>query len=673
VAAAQTAILPLGDSITRGTGSFDFQGGQYPESAYRNASGGPPGNLRSYREHLHDLLNDPACNADIEWVGSQRLGGRTPEVHEGHSGWRVNDYLDKSWPDQTGLYGGVRNFVDWLPLLAPDVVLVHLGTNDLGQNQSVSSTGSELQTLLDRIFANDASTQVFVANVIPPSGWFADHAYTSPGQATDIAARTVQLGGLISNLVSQEQANGRDIHLVDVSSGFYVDESNTVSCPAATGGDPDNMSLTACVIEPGTTSTSIPDGVHPGLVGERFIAEQFFDKLQSVRNICPGGGSGPDTEAPFANIDTPSSSGQTFAANPTFDGTATDAGGSGFDRVRIVVRDNVTGHWLNFSNGQFGPQSGGLPDRDATLTNTTTSSTDWSVSLPVSTPGNYELFALGYDNAGNIREADNGFKLWTQRQFLIGSNDTQPPTTRITTPSANNLTFPGTITFAGTASDTGGSGLDRVEILIYNRNSNRWFDFNAGSFRSGFHKTIANLGNTSPSATDWSLNVMLPPGNFRVYARAIDGNGNIRRLPNGNTDWARRNLVVSNGDAEPPVAKITTPSANNLSFPSTITFAGTATDEGGSGFDRVEILVLDRSTNRWFDFAAGSFRSGFHRTTATLSNTSTSLTNWSLSVTLPPGNLRVYARAIDNEGNIRRLPNGNTNWARRNLVVASGT
>jgi len=69
---AQTTILPFGDSITRGTANFQFNGLDYPLSAYRLGNG-TPSSLRSYREHLHDLLIDAGCNANFEWVGTQTL------------------------------------------------------------------------------------------------------------------------------------------------------------------------------------------------------------------------------------------------------------------------------------------------------------------------------------------------------------------------------------------------------------------------------------------------------------------------------------------------------------------------------------------------------------------------------------------------------------------------
>ena len=96
-----TRILPLGDSITSGEG----------------APGG-------YRGHLFTNLTSLGYNVDF--LGNENNNPASSSVanfdtsHEGHSGWRI-DEID-------------RNIERWLDLigLAPDVILVHIGTNDFG-------------------------------------------------------------------------------------------------------------------------------------------------------------------------------------------------------------------------------------------------------------------------------------------------------------------------------------------------------------------------------------------------------------------------------------------------------------------------------------------------------------------------------------------------------------
>ena len=129
-----------------------------------------------------------------------------------------------------------------------------------------------------------------------------------------------------------------------------------------------------------------------------------------------------DSTPPDVAIVSPAADGQTFGPEPVLGGTASDVGGSGFERVRVVVRDNEADPplWLDFSSGRFEPQSGNLPDHKAKLFSTSDSFTSWSVVIPLTAPGDYQLFAIAYDNAGNVRTDPNGEKAWSERRFLIG-------------------------------------------------------------------------------------------------------------------------------------------------------------------------------------------------------------------------------------------------------------
>ena len=102
-------ILPLGDSIT--------QGGRQDREEY------------TYRFPLFKMLKD--AGVDFTFVGSQEKGlqpgAAWPDYkglpfdarHEGHYGWKT---------------GAVRDHLrEWIPKWrsAPDIALIHLGTNDL--------------------------------------------------------------------------------------------------------------------------------------------------------------------------------------------------------------------------------------------------------------------------------------------------------------------------------------------------------------------------------------------------------------------------------------------------------------------------------------------------------------------------------------------------------------
>src|SRR5262249_13855023 len=108
-------VMPLGDSITYGVGS---------------SSGS------SYRADLWRRLVTQA-GYNIDFVGSQRSGSLPDTDNEGHSGWRIDQ---------------IAASVDgWLSTYQPDVVLLHIGTNDMNQNYQVDTAPQRLGALIDRI------------------------------------------------------------------------------------------------------------------------------------------------------------------------------------------------------------------------------------------------------------------------------------------------------------------------------------------------------------------------------------------------------------------------------------------------------------------------------------------------------------------------------------------
>ncbi len=126
-------IMPLGDSITFGT----------PERSY----GG-------YRHALGTLLaNDGYI---VDFVGSQQSGNKViPDPdNEGHSGWTIGQI--KSGVDANG----------WLETYQPDIILLHIGTNDIHRGNAASAPGN-LSALLDDILARLPQTRVIVAQIIP--------------------------------------------------------------------------------------------------------------------------------------------------------------------------------------------------------------------------------------------------------------------------------------------------------------------------------------------------------------------------------------------------------------------------------------------------------------------------------------------------------------------------
>jgi lysophospholipase L1-like esterase len=130
---ASLRIMPLGDSISFGT----------PEPLY----GG-------YRHALGDLLAKDGYR--INFVGSQKSGtGVIPDPdNEGHPGWTIAQ---------------IKKGIDtnrWLETYQPDIILLHIGTNDISHGNAASAP-SQLSTLLDDILARLPRVRVIVAQIIP--------------------------------------------------------------------------------------------------------------------------------------------------------------------------------------------------------------------------------------------------------------------------------------------------------------------------------------------------------------------------------------------------------------------------------------------------------------------------------------------------------------------------
>ncbi|WP_433219648.1 GDSL-type esterase/lipase family protein [Dactylosporangium sp. CS-047395] len=124
-------VMPLGDSITWGAGSATTS---------------------SYRAALYSRLVTQA-GYGIDFVGSQQSGALPDTDNEGHSGWRIDEIAAQ---------------VDgWLATYQPDVVLLHIGTNDMNQNYQVGTAPQRLAALVDKILADRPAAQVLVAKIVP--------------------------------------------------------------------------------------------------------------------------------------------------------------------------------------------------------------------------------------------------------------------------------------------------------------------------------------------------------------------------------------------------------------------------------------------------------------------------------------------------------------------------
>jgi hypothetical protein len=187
-------LLPLGDSITDGL---------------RGTGGG-------YRARLHLLLNN--AGDSFRMVGSATNNSTTALTssgqhhHEGHSGYRIDQIEGNligevssapAFDTNNGghwLDGGIP--VGRAPIF-PDLILLHIGTNDASQGRTAVQMQSSLQSLLTKIKNLRPNAQVIVASLIRRT----DNASLEATQMSYNAA----VPGLVA-------AQGANFHFIDMQS-----------------------------------------------------------------------------------------------------------------------------------------------------------------------------------------------------------------------------------------------------------------------------------------------------------------------------------------------------------------------------------------------------------------------------------------------------------------------
>lgn len=205
-------IMPLGDSITC---SLEFQA--------------------SYRYYLwHRLLN---AGYAIDFVGSLRgvFNGNDPLYpdfdwdHEGHSGYRAQDVLPvvKSWAQAA----------------QPDVVLIHLGTVDMFEQESISDTISALGQIIDKLREVNPNVKILLAQIIPT-------------RDAEVRAQIVLLNAQILVLVNTKNSASSPVRTVNQYAGF----------------DPWGDTV---------------DGVHPNGSGEQKLAANWYAVFRIMMNGQP--------------------------------------------------------------------------------------------------------------------------------------------------------------------------------------------------------------------------------------------------------------------------------------------------------------------------------------------------------------------------------------------------
>jgi cellulase/cellobiase CelA1 len=234
-------VMPLGDSITDG---LTVPGGYRIGLWQRFVNNG-------YKvDFVGSLSNGPASLGDHD--------------HEGHSGWRI-DQID-------------ANIVNWLHTFTPHTVLLHIGTNDVLQNDNLPNAPARLSALIDHITATAPDAEVFVATIIPLAS-----------ASSEAAVRTYNAA--IPGIVQSKAAAGKHVHLVDQHAALTAADLADGVHPNATGYD--KMAATwynALLTVPGSIGT--PGGTNPpppgGCTATYTVANQWSGGFQASVTVTAG-------------------------------------------------------------------------------------------------------------------------------------------------------------------------------------------------------------------------------------------------------------------------------------------------------------------------------------------------------------------------------------------------
>ena len=187
----------------------------------------------SYRADLWDLLID--AGYDIDFVGSENKTKDNTDFpdssfdpdHEGHWGWRTDEINNGR--------SGEGSLSDWLTGYTPDIALIHLGTNDLFQNQSAESTIDDLSETINILRQDNPDVVIFVAELIPTTDSVRNQ-------------RIDEFNAQLPALIAGENQSNSPVILVDQNSGFDASQDTY-------------------------------DGIHPNVGGEAKMAQRWFGAI----------------------------------------------------------------------------------------------------------------------------------------------------------------------------------------------------------------------------------------------------------------------------------------------------------------------------------------------------------------------------------------------------------
>ncbi|MFF5225856.1 cellulose binding domain-containing protein [Dactylosporangium sp. NPDC000521] len=286
-AAAAVRVMPLGDSITAGPGCWRAKlWHRLQTSGYTNI------------DFVGGVSDGGGCNPGYAYDFD----------HEGHGGFSATGIADNN------------QLPPWLAAARPDVVLMHLGTNDMWGGYIPTATKLAAFTkLVGQMRAQNPAVRIVVAQIIPMS---ASACATCPA---DVVALNAAIPGWAAGLTTAQSP----IVVADLWTGFDA-------------------------------ATDTGDGVHPNDAGFQKMADRWFPAVTQVL--------GGVTASPSASRSASPSASASRSVSPSASGSRSPSASTGAGKC--VAEYKLVSQW----SGAF---QGEVTVRNAS----TAASTGWTATL----------------------------------------------------------------------------------------------------------------------------------------------------------------------------------------------------------------------------------------------------------------------------------------------------
>jgi lysophospholipase L1-like esterase len=309
---APVRIMPLGDSIT-----------------------GSPG---CWRALLWNMLQNNGFT-DVDFVGTQPPQGCSVPYdgdNEGHGGALATNIVS------------LNELPGWLSATSPDIVLMHLGTNDVWSGLSTQTILNAYTTLVQQMRANNPQMVILVAQIIP----------MNPSNCTGCAQGVANLDAAIPAWAASLATAQSPVIAVDQWTGFN-DATDTV------------------------------DGVHPNDAGNQKISSRWYPAL--IKFLTQSSSPSPSASATVTPSPSQTAS-QTPSASPSTSPSTSPAPSSSATsgNARCTAAYSITNQWQGGFQGSVTVTSGSAAISGWTVTftfaNGQTVTQSWSAAVTQSGP-----------------------------------------------------------------------------------------------------------------------------------------------------------------------------------------------------------------------------------------------------------------------------------------------